>query len=465
MKKRWVMAFCGWLALGGADAQPAADILTAHSSSGQFQALAPRRPGLPVAIPQQTSFPGAFLLAPVPQVNPGSKLALDPSLLVMSCERIKESLLLTLGGRDQWRGRITLAINPGLPAGSKPGPGRRGRFARLELSLDPPFGHRTPAPASRHCQCASDGNGQPPRGRPIGRVPLWLVAGLSARLQAENLPALLLRPQSHIATNQINRAERGSLRDQLRGHPPLTFQELSWPEPEILAGGNYDLYAGCAQLFVDELLRLEDGPRCLEAMIDKLPQHLNWQTSFLEAYSRHFGRLLDVEKWWGLACVHFTGVDAASRFSPAESWHKLQQALDVPVEVHLRPDHLPAQAEITLQEVITNWDSASAAQALQRAVQDLLLLRPQITPELRPLLDRYLATLQDYLGYNRPDRPAGLGKSHPLQTAGLRLLACKDLNALDAQRAALRSRYVTAPVPDQRSARANPPAPSAPANP
>ena len=303
-------------------------------------------------------------------------------------------------------------------------------------------------------------------GAQSAEVPLWLVAGLSARLQADTLPTLLLRSQSRTTTNQINRAERDSLRDQLRGHPPLTFQELSWPEPASLAGGNYDLYAGCAQLFVDELLRLEDGHRRLEAMIDKLPQHLNWQTSFLEAYSRHFGRLLDVEKWWGLACVRFTGLDAASRFSPADSWHKLQQALDVPVEVHLRPDHLPAQAEITLQEVITNWGLRfRPRQALQRAAQSLLLLRQQIAPELRPLLDGYLSTLQDYLGYNRSDRPAGLGKIHPLQPAGLRLTACKELNALDAQRAALRSRYVSAPAPDQRSARANPPSPSAPGNP
>ena len=459
------MAFCGWLALGGANAQPAADLLTAHSSSGQFQALAPRRPGLPVTIPQQTRIPGEFLLLPVPQVNPGSKLALDPSLLVMSCERIKESLLLTLGGRDQWRGRITLLINPAFPQDQCPvlegvyDP--RGWNYRLTLpsAIEPRLllvaivNALLMETANRHAGAQS------------AQVPLWLVAGLSARLQADNLPTLLLRPQSRIATNRINRAERNALRDQLRGHPPLTFQELSWPEPENLAGGNYDLYAGCAQLFMDELLRLEDGHRCLEAMIDRLPQHLNWQTSFLEAYSRHFGRLLDVEKWWGLACVRFTGVDAASRFSPADSWHKLQQALDVPVEVHLRQDHLPAQAEITLQEVITNWDPAPAAQALQRAAQSLLLLRLQIAPELRPLLERYLATVQDYLGSNRPDRPAGLGKSHPLQPAGLRLAACKELNALDAQRAAMRSRYVSTPAPDQRSARANPPSPAAPANP
>ncbi|MGA2544814.1 MAG: hypothetical protein ABSG78_24965 [Verrucomicrobiota bacterium] len=451
------MAFCCWLGLGRADAQPMEEIVTARSATGQFLALAPRRPGLPVAIPQQSRLPGLFILNPTPAANPGSKLALDPSLLVISCEKIKQSLLMTLGRGDQWRGVITLRINPALPADQSPvlegvyNPRGWNYQLTLPSPIEPNLLFRAIVnallieTANRHASSQS------------AEVPFWLVAGLSAHLQADNLPALLLRPQSRLDTDQITTNGLDPFLDQLRHQPPLTFQQLCWPEPETMAGGNYDLYSASSQLFLEELLRFKDGNRCLGAMIDKLPQYLNWQISFLQAFSPHFDRLLDVEKWWGLACVNFTGRDFASRFGPLDSWHKLQQALDVPVEVHLRPDRLPAQAEITLQEVIATWEPAQAAAALQRAAESLILLRLQITPDLLPLLDRYLATVQNYLRDTRPDSPAWLAKNHQSQLAAVRHAACHELDKLDAQRAALRSQYVSQPAQAQLNARSEPP--------
>ena len=202
---------------------------------------------------------------------------------------------------------------------------------------------------------------------------------------------------------------------------------------------------------MDELLRLKDGQRCLGAMIDNLPQHLNWQTAFLQAFAPHFDRLLDVEKWWELACVHFTDIDFAARFSPRDSWRRLQQALDVPVEVRFSPDRLPAQAEITLQEVIHTWEPARAEAALQRVAGKLSLLRLQITPELRPLLDLYLSTVQNYLGDTHSGAAALTVKNFQPPLAGARDAACRKLNALDAQRAALRPQYVSQPVQTQPS--------------
>ena len=440
--KIWAIIFCCGLALGRAGAQPAAAIVPVFSSSGQFQALAPARQGLPGARPEPSRVRGVFLLEAAPRPNPGSKIPLDPSLLVISCENIKQSLLLTLGRRDQWRGRITLLINPALPPDQDPvleglyNPQGWNYQLALPSSIEPKPLFRAVVnallmeSANRHAGAQS------------AEVPLWLAQGLSDRLQADNLPTLLLRPQSRLATNQTLPGLE-AVRDQLRRQPPLTFQELCWPEPQGLDGRNYGHYAACAQLFVEELLRFPDGSRCLGAMIDKLPQHRNWQTAFLEAFSPHFDRLLDVEKWWELACVHFTGVDVASRFSATDSWHKLQQALDVPVEVHLSANRLPAEAEVTLQEVISTWEPAQAAAALQRAAESLLTLRLQVAPDLRPLLDRYLATVQAYLSDTRSDRPAWQARNHSSQLAAVQHDACKELNALDLQRAALRSRYVS----------------------
>jgi hypothetical protein len=459
MMKIGVVAFCCWFAAGGAVAQPAEDFVTAWSSSGQFQALAPRRPGLPVATAQPSGVPGQFILNSTLQPGSDSQLPLDPSLLVFSCERIKEAFLATLDRRDQWRGRITLLINPDLPEGQSPvlegvyNP--KGWNYRLTLPspIEPKLYFRTIVSAllmemaNRHA------------GAQTAEVPLWLAAGLSARMQADNLPIFLLRPQSRLVGDWVADPRVDPVRDQLRRQPPLTFQELCWPESEGPAGQDYDLYAACAQLFVGKLLRFPDGHRCLDAMIDKLPQHLNWQTSFLEAFSPHFARLLDVEKWWMLACVQFTDVDYAARFSPGDSWHRLQEALDVPVEVHFSPDRLPAQAEITLQEVINTWQPARAADTLQRAADSLAVLRARIAPDLRPLLEHYLSTLRDYLGESLPNRAVLMGKETQPQLTGARIAACKALDALDAQRAAMRPKYVLTPAPSQLSAGGRPPEP------
>lgn len=442
------MAICCWLALGRADAEPGADVMSARSASGQFLALAPGRPGFS----QPSDVPNGLLLNSTLQPYSDAKLPLDPSLLVISCERIKEAFLMTLGRRDQWRGSITLLIKPGAQEGQSPV--LEGVYDpkgwNYRLTLPSPIEPRLLFRAIVKALLMETANRH--AGAQSAEVPLWLVAGLSAHLQADNLPTFLLRPQSRLVTNQIGLPGLGIVRDQLRQRQPLSFQELCWPEPERVAGENYSLYAGCAQLFVDELLRLKGGNRRLSAMIDNLPEHLNWQTSFLRAFAPHFERLLDVEKWWELTCVHFTDVDFAARFSPRDSWRRLQQALDVPVEVRFSPDHLPAQAEITLQEVINIWEPARAEAALQRVAGKLSLLRLQITPELRPLLDLYLSTVQNYLADTRSGVAALPVKNFQPPLAGARDAACRKLNVLDAQRAALRPQYVSQPAQTQLSA-------------
>jgi hypothetical protein len=467
MKTCWA-AFCCALAFGRADAQPAPDVLTAKSASGQFLAFAPRQEGLPIAILQPSGIPGQFNLTPTERTDSDSRLRLDPFLLVIYCEEIKASLLSSLGRRDEWRGNIFLLVHPGLPA--DPGPVLEGVYSprgwNYRLTLPSPIETNLLFHAIVQALLTETANRH--AGERSAEIPLWLLAGLSAHLQADSLPTLLLPLQSRVNTNQIKLPPLEAVRGQLRRQTPLTFQELCWPEPEKASGTNYDLYCACAQVFVEELLHLKDGNRCLGAMIDKLPQHLNWQTSFLEAFSPFFSQLVDVEKWWGLACVNFTGVDFASRFGPLDSWHKLQDALDVPVQVHFSPDRLPAEAEITLQEVISTWEPAQASAALQRAFEKLLLLRPQMTPELLPLLDSYLLALQTYENDSRPGPSAGPARNLPPSLAVARNAACRRLNALDAQRAALRPQFVSQPPQTQLSARDRPPGQPAaeqPANP
>jgi hypothetical protein len=193
------------------------------------------------------------------------------------------------------------------------------------------------------------------------------------------------------------------------------------------------------------------------------------------AFHSHFNRLLDVEKWWGLNCVSFTASDLTRPRSEQECWHRLQEALDVPVEVHLAASRLPSEARITLQEVIMQWHGSDAASALQRAVRDLeglqlftfrcdmsldgsgaspdlernahdteaLLWR--IGREFSPLVTRYLAALLSYVKQNEYDAPFALdGKLGAGRLLSLKRETVRQLNNLDQQRAAMRAKFSSA---------------------
>src|SRR4029434_9492657 len=97
---------------------------------------------------------------------------------------------------------------------------------------------------------------------------------------------------------EINRRERvpdslASVRESLRQHEPLSLDDLSVPDKdwERLTGENALHFRACAHLFVHELLRLRDGRACLRQMLERLPENLNWQTTFLQSFGQHFSRL------------------------------------------------------------------------------------------------------------------------------------------------------------------------------
>jgi hypothetical protein len=452
-----VTLLCCWLVLGRAVAQPPTDLGSVRSESGQFVA---RTEGKAMAFSGKATVqqvPGGFVLNPNFKGSSDADVTLDPALLVISCEKIKQSLLAMLGERDQWRGRINLWINPALPREQGPylsglaGPGGW----NYQLALPSPINSRVLLRGVVRALLVEMANRE--AGTQSVEVPAWLIAGVSAHLQAESLTELVLQPQVSLFADGVRRPGHEGVRQQLRGRAALTFQELSWPEPEELTEEKGDFYCGCAQLFVEELLRFPDGSRCAREMVRQLPRHLNWQTSFLQAFSGHFAQLLDVEKWWDLACVSFTQVDAADRFSPEDSWIKFEDSLTVPVEVRERADELPAPLGISLQEVIATWDPGRAAPVLGRTVQSLELLRLKAAPELTELLDGYLATLRSWLSDTRPNSPAWTAKNHEAQLAGLRHFTCKELSALDLRRAGLRTKKISPAAPAPAEAPARPP--------
>jgi hypothetical protein len=321
-------------------------------------------------------------------------------------------------------------------------------------------------------------------GSQSAEIPFWLVEGLGAHLQAYNVPTFIVRPNvQSVGYNKVGIEGMGAVRAGLREQSPLTFQQLSWPQWSNVTGKDQAVYRSCAQLFLESLLQLDDGQSCLRRMLEEMPKHMNWQSAFLLAFHSHFARLLDVEKWWGLNCVSFSALDFTKPWTEQECWHKLQEALDVPVEVHFAASRMPTAARVTLQEVIMQWDATDAWPALQRALRelrglqwftmrgnlnldasvaslamqrnlhDLQALQRRMSQELSPLVSGYLAVLASYVRQSQSNPQ--LASEARFSGSRLHLLkseTVRQLNNLDKKRAAMRTKSSSSPRAAELSA-------------
>jgi hypothetical protein len=417
---------------GVTGAQPAgSDLVSARSHSGQFVVYAGRSSAPP---------PLAFGLA-----TNQNFIRLEPSLATVSCERIKQALTRELGATASWSGVVYLVLHPARAPSDTititserfkdcwqyrvdfPDLVEQSRYVRVMVQV------LLLEMANRTAQARAT------------EIPAWLVEGLSQLLQASTEVALTLSPPRPSAnglsysTTVVN-ARKESLREQvqkqLRGRSPLSFEDLSWPTEDSLSGEAGDLYRGSAQLFVGELFRLPDGRGCVRAMLAQLPQHYNWQFAFLRAFNGFFERPLDVEKWWGLSVAQATGRDIVEPWTLEESWQKLDQTIHAVVQLRAGTNEQPLRAEITLQTVIREWDSARQTQALQSMLRELELLRRRMDQAFVWLTQDYSQTLATYL-----QQRDHAGSVLSTKKAGRRRAveaAVQQLDALDARREGLR---------------------------
>jgi len=430
-----VSVFCG-----NASAQLSLpDVNLTRSVSGQFIVTGDR---------QRSS------LATAPAVATNADFVqLEPALLAVSAERIKHTLWRTLGvdSTAPWRGKIFLALHPARSLDEDvtvlsehfangweyrvvlPDALPRARFLRALTSVT-------------LLEFANRGAGERP-----AEIPAWLIDGLSQSLLATGTVAMVLSSPgkavngvwaSWTDTNQRGLDPLADARRVLRDHPALTFEQLSWPTGTQVSGADDGVYRASAQLFVSDLLKLNDGPTHLRVMLQAAPNYLNWQTAFQTAFQADFAQPLDVEKWWSLQAISFVANSPGPAWTPAVSREKLDQILSVAVGFRAASNALPVPAEVSLQAVIRNFDSARQMAILQTKLQDLELAQLRMAPPLDYLAAGYRAVLADYLGQRRdvvPTPPSGR-QSWAVTTSkvGANDTLVK-LDALDAQRRAVES--------------------------
>ncbi len=412
---------------------PPSDLVSRRSYSGQFVAYAPRSAQLAPA-----------LSAVATNLN---HVQLEPTLVTVSCERIKQMLLRELNAKAPWRGTIYLVLYPPVAA-SDPITITSERFRNgWQYRVELPSVVERPRYVRAIVQVLLLELANRTAQGDAAVVPAWLVEGFTQLLLASNEVEIIL-PPPRAAPNGLNvggayvAAYKQTLlqqaEKQLAGRRPLTFEALSWPTEQDLADGAAgQLFRGSAQLFVGELLRLPDGRFCLQTMLTRLAQHLNWQVAFLEAFHAYFDRPLDVEKWWALSLAQANGRFAGQAWTLAESWQKLNQATHAAVEVRTETNQLPLHAEVSLQTVMREWELPRQIQALSNTLRELALLRLRIAQEHVSLVQDYYQAIEAYL------QEATRGSSSPLsakRAARMRALelVLRQLDTLDARRAALR---------------------------
>jgi hypothetical protein len=406
---------------------------SARSVSGQFIVTGSRQ---------------GSLLATAPAVAANTNFVrLEPALLAVSAERIKQTLGHELGGdlAAAWRGKIFLTLHPARSLDED--------VTILSEHFADGWDYRVALPdvlpRTRFLRAMTGVVLLEFANRGAGvrsaEIPAWLTDGLSQQLLAPGAVEIVLSSPGAtaggFAESRTIATQRGidplaDARRVLRDHPALTFEQLSWPTDAQVSGADDGVYRASAQLFVNELLKLENGPSHLRAMLQMSPRYFNWQTAFQNAFRDDFAQPLDVEKWWALQVINFVARSPGPAWTPEVSREKLDQILSVAVDFRTASNALPVHAEVSLQAVIRNFDSARQTAILQTKLRDLELAQLRMARPLAALTTGYRAALADYLGQRRETAPAPRLGRYPLtvpQKAGVGD-TLKELDALDAQR-------------------------------
>jgi len=405
-------------------------VTTANSVSGQFVVL-----GSPTESP----------LAGLPEIATNQEFVrLDPAFLAISAERVKDSLLQKIGVESQTMqgGVIYLTLQPAraLDENVAVYPERFGARWVYHVVLPDLLPRERLARALTSVflmDYANRAGGANP-----AEVPAWLVEGLSQEILADTLEQDILsvpdETMNKIPVDRVTFTAKGldpleSVRTLFKTYSTLTFQQLCFPTDLQLSGEDGGVYRASAHLFVSELLELHDGPAKLRATLEALPRYYNWQTAFFAAYRQNFSRPLDVEKWWALQTVIFTAQSPGPQWTPSISREKLDEILSVPADFRSASNSLPVRAEVSLQDVIRNFNSEVQTQILNVKLHDLEVAQFRMSQSMAILAAEYRNALAGYLGEIQVSRRGVI-----VEKVGSRFVSARDtlriLNALDARR-------------------------------
>ncbi|MFM8470246.1 MAG: hypothetical protein ACKODH_09790 [Limisphaerales bacterium] len=355
-------------------------------------------------------------------------LQMEPTVLVLTCERVRTELLKELGLGEAWSGRIQVIVqgdrrpsepviveSQWYPGGWRyrmvvPGQLERPRLVRALTRV-------------LLLELANRGN----RSQRPTEIPLWLEEGLAMHLLASHGDNLV--PEIRTSITLIRSANPDlflEARRLLRGRELVAFTDLANTRGDQLTDEQWEIFRRTAQLLVAELLNLPDGRAALQDFLGQLPQYLNPQLAFLRSFAPHFPTLLEAEKWWSVVWMNFTAQDRHMRFSLTRSLGQLEEILAAPIAVRLGTNAVPGRKHLPLREVIAHTELAQHQPAVAQATVQLQMLQHTAPVELARLIGDYRQALLHYL-----KRRAEYSSTTTFKSADVKLATKEVLEKLD----------------------------------
>ena len=372
-------------------------------------------------------------------------IRLEPALLSVTAERIKQSIWLALGipANTPWQGNIILALHAArqrdetTPISIQSG--AKGCDYRVQLPDVLPKARFLRVMTSGVLFELTEHNAAAAKRTP--ELPAWLVDGFTQKLMTSEVKDVLVTapkqllnglPQSRQESKVRGLDALADARQILRQSPPVSFAQMSWPDEDQLAGNDGGAYLASARVFVEALLNLPDGPARLNLFLTQLPQYENWQTAFQDVYQTDFPGPLDVEKWWSLQVVSFLSRDPGPAWTPEVSRWRFNEILTVPVEIRASSNSLPEHATMTFQKAILQLNYGQQEAIFNAKVGELGIAQLRLIPILARFASAYRHVLADYLGLKIETPLRTAGRSVSPRTSARETL--EKLDFLDVQR-------------------------------
>ena len=416
--------------------------VTARSVSGQF-----------IVHGRGTDLPAP--MAQVRRVGTNEVVRVRPDLLVVTAERIKRGIERQLGVQDAWRGTVHLQIRDSArvsgPLSIQARAFREGWH--YYMAIPDEVGWERLVRGLTEVVLLERANRANP-GEECAMVPLWLTTGLNELMLAESGRDLVTESGTLINRSERRQDPLRAPRTLLGTREPLSFSDISLAGVDQLSDpAVFSQFQASATLLTYELLREDAGRGTLAEFVRRLPENLNWQTTFLRVYGGQFTRLLDVEKWWAVASAEILASDSRQQWSRERVLSQLSELLVETADMRSDTNSPAVRQRVPLRDLIVTWDFESQRDVVRRKAAQIRALGMRAPSDVAPLVGDSAHVLEQYLSVRGRGAPSGPGKSS-LEVRG-QMAAEATARKLDALEARINQERRNAPLP--------PPAPADPA--
>ena len=355
---------------------------TIHSQSRRFAIYSPRKVIVQGNIPE-----GA--------------LAVEPELLAITAERVREAIIAQIPALGGGGARIHLYLMDQLGDGTVGIVSTRyndGWNYRLAV---PPVVEQTRLVRAL-VQVLLLEYAQRIGEKPAD-MPAWVTEGITQQIYYSFGPTLVVDRKS-VGWEASVADLTGRTRQMMSTNTAPSFHDLTTLTPPPPGAPAEEFYRSCTHLLVRSLLEKPNGKQKFAAFLQVLPLSWNWQTSFRQAFG--FEKMLDVEKWWALVTVEFTSRDSRQAWSPAASLQRLDELLGTRMQWRASQNAVPENRQVELTTFLREIDWNMQRAALTEKISQLGYTAPHLAPQVGALALEYRKVLDRYLrDRERPIKP------------------------------------------------------------